>query len=259
MIGYARSVLKKFFITPLNAVGFDLVRKGVRPTGRSQTMPIWNQRLELARKLGFSPQVILDGGAFRGLWSKEAASVFPAAQFVVIEPNPFVQEVIAKNVAHLQPSPRILNVALGESPGQAAFNMWNDQNSDTGASLLDHVCGQPRQSIQVQVDTLDAISQRLQLKPDLVKLDLQGAEMQALRGATEVLKHAEVMMIEFGCLDAYIGRATPHDVLQIMYANDYCLYDIVDLGYRPYDGALRGGDFIFVKNSSALRSHKGWE
>jgi hypothetical protein len=36
MNGYARSVLKKIVKTPLNAAGFDLVRKGVRPTGRSQ-------------------------------------------------------------------------------------------------------------------------------------------------------------------------------------------------------------------------------
>ena len=44
-----------------------------------------------------------------------------------------------------------------------------------------------------------------------------------------------------------------------MFDNDYCLYDLVDCHYRPYDGALTGGDFIFVKNSSALRAYKGWE
>jgi hypothetical protein len=43
-----------------------------------------------------------------------------------------------------------------------------------------------------------------------------------------------------------------------MYANDYCLYDIIDLIYRPYDNALTGGDFFFVKNNSPLKSHKGY-
>lgn len=66
-------------------------------------------------------------------------------------------------------------------------------------------------------------------------------------------------MIEFGCWGAYIDRATPHDFLEIMYDNDYCLYDIVEYIYRPYDGALTGGDFIFVKNSSIVRSYKGWK
>ena len=52
------------------------------------------------------------------------------------------------------------------------------------------------------------------------------------------------------------GRA---DLLDIMFDQDYCLYDPVDGHYRPYDGALTGGDFIFVKNGSTLRAYKGWE
>jgi len=36
------------------------------------------------------------------------------------------------------------------------------------------------------------------------------------------------------------------------------LYDIIDLIYRPYDNALTGGDFFFVKNDSNLKSHKGY-
>ena len=70
---------------------------------------------------------------------------------------------------------------------------------------------------------------------------------------------ATFMIIEFGCLEAYIGRTTPRDILEIMYENDYCLYDIVDCHYRPYDGALTGGDFFFVKNDGVLKKYKGWE
>lgn len=246
-----KALLKKIVKLPFNAIGFDIVKSKAHAT--------WEKRMELAKKLGFSPQVILDGGAFRGLWSKKAASLFPGAQIIIIEPNPFLQEIIANNVSRIRPSPIIINVALAESKGKASFNIWRDQNSDTGASLLDHVSGQARQTIQVEVNTLDNISEQLQLNINLVKLDLQGAELLALKGATQVLKHTEIMIIEFGCLDAYIERTTPRDLLEIMYENDYCLYDIVDLGYRPYDGALTGGDFIFVKNASVLRSHKDWE
>jgi len=88
---------------------------------------------------------------------------------------------------------------------------------------------------------------------------LQGAEFLALKGATGVLESAEMVITEFGCLEAYIGRATSRDLLDIMFDNDYCLYDIVDCHYRPYDGALTGGDFFFVKNWSVLRKHKGWQ
>jgi FkbM family methyltransferase len=244
--------LKNIVNMPLNAIGLALVR-------RTQVYPTWQGRMKLAKKLGFSPRVIFDGGAFRGIWSRDAAHLFPGAQIVLIEPNPFVQKYIARNISHVEPPPRILNLALGESSGKAKFNIWGEEESNTGASLLNHVSGEANKVIEVDVDTIDNISQQMSLIPDLVKLDLQGGELSALKGATRVLKHTEVMMIEFGCLAAYIERTTPRDLMEIMYENDYCLYDIIEYIYRPYDGALTGGDFMFVKNSSALRGHKDWK
>ena len=47
--------------------------------------------------------------------------------------------------------------------------------------------------------------------------------------------------------------------MDIMYDNSCCLYDVASCSDRPYDGALTGVDFFFVKNSSVLRKHKGWE
>src|SRR5690606_13808073 len=95
--------------------------------------------------------------------------------------------------------------------------------------------------------------------PKFVKLDLQGYEIHALQGATETLKHAELMIIEFGLLDAYVDRTTVRELINFMHEYDYSLYDLIDLHYRPYDNALTGGDFIFVKNSSKLKEYKGWE
>lgn len=250
---YSWALMKKISTLPFISTGFNLVM------GRPHSMPTWDQRMELAKKLGFAPKVILDGGAFRGRWSKTVSGIFPGAQIVVVEPNPTVQKIIASNLSGIRPSPKVVNVALGESQGSATLNFWQGQDTDAGASLLGHVSGQAGHAVQVAVDTLDNIAGRLQLQPDLLKLDLQGAELPALQGAKQVLKHAEVVIVEFGCLDAYIGRTSPRDLHQIMYDNDYCLWDIVDLGYRPYDGAMCSGDFIFVKNSSVLRSHKGWK
>ena len=248
------SLLKKIVNTPLNAIGLSLVK-----TASGASMPAWRDRIKLAKKLGFAPQVIVDGGAFIGDWSQEVARIFPETQIVIVEPNPFLQEDIEKRTSNINPRPIILNVALGDSQNKATLNIWRDEKSDSGASLLGHVSGKANQAIEVDIDTLDNISMRTGFIPDFVKLDLQGAELSALKGATQVLKHAELMMIEFGCLEAYEERTTPRELLEIMYANDYCLYDIVDCHYRPYYGALTGGDFIFVKNSSVLRMHKGWD
>lgn len=256
-----KNVINKIVKRSFNAVGLDLMRSGEaqRSSHRKGNERTWRERLQHAAKLGFSPRTILDGGAFRGLWSREVAGLFPGAQIVLVEPNPFVQELIKTNISHILPSPILLNVALGESQKRASFNIWRDVDADQGASLLDHVVGQANRVVEVNVDTLDNIARRLSFMPDLIKLDLQGGELAALKGGTEVLQHAEFAVVEFGCLDAYIKRATPRELLDIMYDNNFCLYDIVSCADRPYDGALTGGDFFFVKSSSILRSYKGWE
>lgn len=245
-------IVRDFVNLPLGVFGVELRRKGT-------VMPTWIERIKHAKKLGFFPKVIFDGGAFKGLWSAAIAEVFPRAQIVLMEPNPFLQDTIKSNISRIQPPAVLLNVALGEMPGESPFNIYGDVNSAAGASLLEHVQGKADTIVQSTIDTLDSISERLDLKPSLVKLDLQGGELLALKGGSKVLKEAEFFIIEFGCLEAYKNRATPRDIVDIMYDNEYCLYDIVDCGYRPYDGAMTGGDFFFVKNWSALRKYKGWK
>lgn len=219
----------------------------------------WLKRLKQAKKNGLAPRTILDGGAFHGLWSQQAARLFPGAQLVLIEPNPHSRAMIEKNIAGIEPYPILMQSALGASDGTASFNIWGNVDNQSSASLLDHVAGPATQVVEVQVETLDSIAHKLSMFPDLIKLDLQGGELDALRGGEAVLRHAEFAILEFGCLDAYVGRTNPSELLDMMYDHDYCLYDVVDLSDRPYDGALAGGDFFFVKNSSVLRKYKGWK
>lgn len=105
-----KTMVRQLLLKPVkqlfNAAGHEIV-----PKGKART---WRDRLKHARRLGFRPRTILDGGAFRGLWSKEVAALFPDAQIVLIEPNPFLQDIIRGNIADINPAPTILNIALGE-------------------------------------------------------------------------------------------------------------------------------------------------
>ena len=229
-------------------------------TKEPSTAPKWekvscSKRMEQVSKIGFSPKAIVDGGAFKGKWTLDMHKIFPEASILAIEPNPEIQETLKQNISSVSPRPIIAQNALAESNGFMKFNIWGDPQKAASASLQDHVNGSNGKHIEVEVTTLDALLKEKQLRPDLVKLDLQGAEIRALHGAKEALTYVEMFIVEFGCLQAYIDRATPNELFEVFYRNDYCLYDIVDLIYRPYDGALTGGDFVFVKNSSSLKRH----
>src|SRR5258708_1554468 len=90
-----------------------------------------SHRNALARlkSLGFAPRTIYDVGAYRGGWTRLAAGVVPAAQFVLFEAN-------ADHAAELASSGhRHLIVALGAQDGGARPFHVPRQGDVTGASL----------------------------------------------------------------------------------------------------------------------------
>lgn len=221
--------------------------------------PSYLQRLGNLQNIGFTPNHILDCGASVGYWSWEVGKLFAGTHIIAIEPNPKITPKTIELLSKLTPPAVVVECAIGDNNGIAYLNIWdNDETKMSGSSLKEHVHGDPRRKIEVKVKTLDSICDAHDVVPDLVKLDLQGYELAALRGATKVLESTEIFIIEFGCLPAYIDRTTPNDLMALMYEFDFCLYDVVDLIYRPYDNALTGGDFFFVKNSSKLKQYKGY-
>lgn len=236
---------------PLNKLGLEI-------TLERKSRALFHKRIAHLGGLGFSPSVIYDGGAYDGNWTARISETFPGAQVVMVEPNKQMYSSIKNNTHHIKPAPVLELSALGSKVGSGVLNVWSEKDA-TGSSLLNHVRGEASTQQATPVITLDVLAERTRLTPDFVKLDLQGGELDALMGAKDLLKTVEVWVIEFGVLDAYIGRTTPFTLMQAMYLNDYLLYDITDIMYRPYDGAMLGGDFFFVKADSQLRDHKGYD
>lgn len=227
-------------------------------------VPTCYDRIAHARTIGFDPTIVFDCGAFIGRWTRSISDIFASAKFVMIEPNHLLNEEIRKNTQGMGERAVLVNAAVGRREGQAVLNIWEDprhKNKTTAlaaSSLLDHVQGAPHRTLTVRLTTIDRIAGDLGYFPDLLKLDLQGGELDALMGAKRALATCEMCVVEFGCLEAYINRTTPHDLMVIMYESGFCLYDVFDLRYRPYDGALTGGDFAFVKKTSKLKQHKDY-
>lgn len=244
-----------------NLVKTVLNRFGLRLERTTRPRADCFERLSHMRSLGFAPRVAFDAGAFVGDWSRSFHRVFPDSQLFLMEPNPALRARVDAVVQSL-PDAVSVPVAVGDKAGSARLNVWEDGSdplAPQASSLLAHVRGEPTCATAVEVQTLDAIARTHQVLPDVVKLDLQGAELAALRGAASLLGKTELFIIEFGCLDAYRERTTPRQLIECMDDHDYCLYDVVDLGYRRFDGALCSGDFFFLHRDSALRDHAGFD
>jgi hypothetical protein len=112
----------------------------------------------------------------------------------------------------------------------------------------------------IQTRTLDSLLQEKQFPlPDLLKLDVQGHEMEVLKGASAALSHAGICLLEVTLLD--LGDQYPLllEMLSFMDAKGFQAYDISQFIRRPFDKALFQLDMFFVKKDSSLIADKRWE
>jgi FkbM family methyltransferase len=229
-----------------NALGLDVRRYRLPKPERAS---LAGGLAQLAR-LGLHPPTVIDVGVAGA--TPELYAAFPAAALLLIEPlaeyEPFLRRICSsrKNAQYVL-------AAAGEAQGSAVLHVHADR---VGSSLLREaegpsVDGVPR---SVPVVTVDELCREKNLPgPYLLKADVQGAELQVLRGAARTLQQTEAVVLEVSLLAAMIDGPELFDVVSRMRDSGFVVYDVVGLHYRPLDNALCQVDMLFVPQNSPLR------
>jgi FkbM family methyltransferase len=201
--------------------------------------------------LGFRPGTIVDVGV--AYQTAELYEEFPGASIVLIEPlaefEPFLRQICAAHKA------QYVLAAAGAVAGTAMFNVHADQLD--GSSLLKEVEGAAVDGVprQVPVVTIDQVcAEKNAAGPYLVKLDVQGAELQVLAGAERTLRETEVVILEATLFGTMIGGQQLYDLVTRMKEYGFVAYDIFGFLYRPLDNALAQADMIFVRENGPFRA-----
>ena len=222
-----------------------------RPPGQFN---VWEVRLRKARARGLRLERVLDGGAATGTWTRELRSIFPDAGVLAVDPRDDVQPELQRLKSELG-NITVAQTLLGESVGEVEFNESSDQSS-----MLPDSSGATFGTVKrVPITTIDALVQSTGFGwPDLIKLDVQGAELIALRGATESLRHAQALLLELSFMQFQRGTPLFADMICWLRDRGFRVYDIASLWHRPLDGALAQGDFFFLREDHPLLADVRW-
>ncbi len=212
------------------------------------------------KALGYDPKIVIDGGANLGEFSRFALRIFPDAQVHAIEPQPGCLPNLERLKLEYLDRLEIHIVAIGsiEQDGAQLLFVSDPAGTSTGAHVAPNTPSDCP-TLNVLCRSLDSLFADV-LEPTsraFLKLDLQGYELHALRGARGVLKNVEVILCE---VSFFAQAYEPAIATLITYLDEqeFDLYDIATLSARARDDRPRQGDFVFVRRSSPLLLDKAW-
>lgn len=198
--------------------------------------------IELKALAGTGVSRVIDGGAYRGTVSQEFLDMFPDAEVHAFEP----QSDLFENLVNLSASESrwtVHNRALSDYEGEAVFHV--PDAAFTASLLTPGDSFGATQDVSVTVTTLD--KWETEHGPvDVLKLDLQGAELSALKGAEHMLKNVRAILCEVNFVPRYEDCALFHEIAAFLAEQGFLLHRLYDIRSLP-NGALEMADAIFLK------------
>lgn len=209
--------------------------------------PSIESSLHVIRNRGFRPQLAIDIGAYHGDWTVMFKGVFPESYVVMVEAQQNKEAKLSELCRTLGPSVQFYIGLLGAKHGE----MVRFSEMETGSSVLEEISPFPRAADERMIVTLDSILEFAGAPVDFLKLDVQGYELEVLKGATKSLAAAQAVLMEASLVPINAGCPLIGDVMSFMSAAGFRLFDFCSQ-IRRRDGVLWQTDLLFVKEGGPL-------
>lgn len=237
---------------------------------KNEKVPIGNRKrpfgdvysfMEDVKALGFKPKQVIDVGAYNGCWSRHILPVFPDSKYHLIEPQVELESELKEACTEL---PHFSYTLAGCSSeiGELILTTLGNKDGSTFTIAKDDALIQSGKQKIVPVVTIDQLIEKGVIDiPDVIKADVQGLELDVLRGAKKALGKTELIILECS-LFPFGSETAPfplvREVIDFMHKEGYEVYSFTNFARRPYDNALGQCDICFALSDGFFRKHIGY-
>jgi FkbM family methyltransferase len=174
--------------------------------------------------------MVMDVGSNHGYFAFALAdSVGPEGLVVAVEPQRLLASMIlAGTVLQDRFNIAVLNMAVGADPGEITLAMPNYQTDANYGALSLETMYRNGEGFKTQLNTIDNIIASTGREPSFIKIDVEGMEIEALKGATTTLSTTKPWL--------YVESDRPEynqEVLKFLEAFDYSMYWAIVPLYSP--------------------------
>jgi len=187
--------------------------------------------LEICRKFLTNGSTFYDIGANVGYISIELSRLFHDLRVVAFEPQPDLARILAISATlNGFKDLSVYDLMLGHEEGVADLYI---PNHSIHASLVSREKGAKK--LKLRITALDALVQcRAIPPPDFIKIDVEGAELEVFRGATETIRdHKPFILFEADENMARFGNARGDILRYLCNLASYEFFFVDEAGYHP--------------------------
>jgi FkbM family methyltransferase len=191
---------------------------------------------------------VIDVGAHHGQFALLSRELFPQAEIFCVEPLPEAVERLEVTVG-ADPATTILPVAAAASQGTRRLHVSRKTDSSSLLPILKSYRTafpgtEEAATVDIETTTLDSILPGEIRRPALLKVDVQGGELEVLLGAEALLAKIDAAYVECSFVEFYRGQALADEVIAALLDRGMRLVGVFSV-VRDRRGSCLQADLLF--------------
>ena len=215
-------------------------KRFLKSTFSTRVITELEKRLNFYKKNDINFKKVLDIGAYKGEWKDLFQKIFPESDILMIEANKDKEDILKKKGNY------IIALLGSEDGKEVDYFKCTDDKIDTGNSVYLENTSMKFNPEKRKTKKLSSLLDPND-KFDLIKIDVQGSEIEVIEGGKSIIKNSNFLLVELSLQNYNEGAPKLLEVINKLNEYNFELIDIIDRNYRnnvlvQIDGIFKNKD-----------------